>query len=233
MSPGTPSVDALAALARVEIFAGMTADELAEVAAKLRRRHYQRGEVLFSQGSPGSSLYIVESGRVRISLTSADGKELVLNVLEPGDIFGEMALLDGEPRSAGAAALEPCQVLLLARPAFLQFLELHPAVTLRLLAILSRRVRHDTRLLQDAVFLDIPGRLASTLLHLSRPQGPAATGPLVVETRLTQAELAGMIGATRESVSKWLSFYQRQGVLRRRKGQIVILRPEVMRARLS
>src|SRR5688572_11669328 len=113
-------------LRTVSLFAALSADDLAALSARLRRRRYARGQVIFTQGDPGASLCVVEEGRVRVSVVSEDGRELVLRVFGPGDFFGELALLDGEPRSADAVAQEPCTLLLLQRDEFLSVVEARP-----------------------------------------------------------------------------------------------------------
>ena len=219
-------------LAKHGLFAELPAADLRDLSACLRRRRCARGQIIFAQGDPGTSLYVLESGQVKATLATPDGKELVLNVFGPGEVFGEMALLDGEPRSADAVAQEDCQLLVLQREEFVRFLEAHPRVAVSLLAVLSRKLRHTTQQVQDVAFLDVPARLARVLLELSETRGtPTARGPGKT-FRVTQAELAGMIGATRESANKWLGFYEAQGFIRCRRGQVTVLRPEALRRRV-
>jgi CRP-like cAMP-binding protein len=154
----------------------------------------------------------------------------VLNLLGPGDFFGELALLDGEPRSADAVAQEPCQLLLLQRDDFMHFLEARPHVAIKLLATVSRRLRHTTQQAEDIIFFDLPARLARVLLELA--EADSAEGEWVIASRPTQAELAEMVGATRESVNKWLGAYEEQGLIRRERNQLIILQPEALRKRI-
>jgi CRP-like cAMP-binding protein len=219
-------------LAAVDLFAELSAEERAELAACLRRRRYRRGQVIFVRGDAGDSFYIVESGRVKIALTSPDGQELVLNLLGPADCFGELALLDGEPRSADAVAQEPTQLLLLRRDDFLHLLRRRPEAAIRLLALVTRWLRRLTQFAQDEAFLDVPARLARLLLELAEAHGRPAEAGIAIELRLTQADLAGMIGVTRRSVNKWLGFYARQGVIRHERGSLTVLRPDALRARI-
>jgi CRP/FNR family transcriptional regulator, cyclic AMP receptor protein len=225
------ATDSADVLQRVPLFAQLTPAELAGLSRSLRRRRFKRGEVIFFRGDPGDSLYVLETGKIKIVLTSPDGKEVVLSTLGPTDFFGDLALLDGEPRSADAVATESGELLLLHRSDFLQFLEAHPPVAVRLLAILSRRLRRNAQIIQDAAFLDVSGRLARTLLELAA--GHSGQPPLVIRTRLTQTDLAGMVGATRESVNKWLREYDRQGLLHFERGTITIYRPDVLRQLLD
>ena len=210
----------------------LPATVLAELGAYLRRRRYRRGEVVFLQGEAGTSLYIVAAGQVKIALTSADGAEVMLARLGPGEFFGELALLDGEPRSADAVATEASELLLLPRAAFLGLIEARPAIAMRLLTLVSRRLRQDVAVVQDVAFRDVPARLARLLLQLAESEGQPGDAGVVITARLTQTELAGMVGATRESVNKGLGRFERQGLIRRAHGRITVLRPDDLRRRM-
>lgn len=218
-------------LARVTLFAGLAASEQQDLARHLRRRHYAPGQTIFLQGDPGTSLFFLETGQVKIALPSPEGRELVLASLGPGDFFGELALLDGGARSADAIATEASALLLLLRDDFLRYVEQHPKVAIQLLATLCGLVRQNVELLQDATFMDVPARLARTLLQLARPGDRGRREGPPVTPRLTQTELAGMIGATRETVNKCLASFERQGLIRREHGVIALLSPDVLRAR--
>lgn len=222
----------IAALEQVKLFAGLAVEDLVALAANLQRRRYGKGQFIFQQGDPGLCLYLVESGKVKIASVSSEGKGLVLNLFGPGDFFGELALLDGEPRSADAVAQEPCQLLLLQRDDFMHFLEARPHVAIKLLATVSRRLRHTTQQAEDIIFFDLPARLARVLLELAEAERTSAEGEWVITSRPTQAELAEMVGATRESVNKWLGVYEEQGLIRRERNQLFILQPEALRKRI-
>lgn len=219
------------ALQEVSLFAGLSDDDRNGLAQRLRRRRYPRGETLFLHGDPGSFLYVIERGRVKIALSSAEGKEMILAQLGPGDFFGELALLDGGERSADAVVVEEAELWLLGREDFLHFVESRPRVALHALAVLSRRLRQTDQLVHDAAFFDVPGRLANAILRLGESLGHSVDGCTTISRRLTQLELAEMIGSSRESVNKWLSFYQRQGLIRVQHGLIAIVDPEGLRSR--
>ncbi len=219
-------------LASISLFGDLSTEELDELSSHLRRQRYAKGDPIFFCGDPGSSLYIVESGRVKIGLTADDGREAILSLMGPGSFFGELALLDGEPRSADASALEACQLLVLQRDDFARFLEARPQVTTRLLAVVSRRLRANAQTMQDAAFLDVAARLARTLLNLADGHGQTEEGGVRILPKLTQTELAGMIGASRESVNKWLAFYERQKLIRLNRGQIMVLEPVGLQKRI-
>jgi CRP/FNR family transcriptional regulator, cyclic AMP receptor protein len=215
-------------LKAVPLFAPLSAADLERLGQRLRKRRYGRSETIFATGDPGTSLCLIASGRVKLALTSAEGREAILDLLGPGDVFGELALLDGDPRSADAVAIEPTELLLLARDEFLRFLDERPKVAVAMLSVLSRRLRRDAELLQDAAFLDVPARLARAILRLaaSDPDGVTRTPKLV------QSDLAGMAGTTRETLNKWLGFYEDQGLIRREEGRLVVLRPDELRRRI-
>jgi len=220
-------------LSRVTLFAGLAVSEQQELARHLRRRRYAPGQTIFLQGDPGTSLFFLETGQVKIALPSPEGRELVLASLGPGDFFGELALLDGGARSADAIATEASTLLLLLRDDFLRYVETHPGVAIQLLATLCGLVRQNIELLQDATFLDVPARLARMLLQLARPAHQQGDGGPPVTPRLTQTELAGLVGATRETVNKCLASFERQGLIRRDNGVIALLRPDILRARTT
>jgi CRP/FNR family transcriptional regulator, cyclic AMP receptor protein len=220
------------ALAQVSLLGELSSLELDELSVSLRRRRYRKGEVIVVQGEPGSTMYLIESGRVRIAATSAQGKEVILALRGPGEFFGEMALLDGEPRSADAIAHEASTLLLLERTDFKRYLEARPKLAIRMLVAISRRLRQSTRMVEDASFLDVPGRLARVLLDLADSQGKQTDQGIVITSRLTQSELASMVGATRESVNKWLGSFQRLGLVRRDGSLITITSLEKLRKRI-
>jgi CRP-like cAMP-binding protein len=213
----------------VPLFRQLPAPALEELGQNLRLRHFGAGDTVFFQGDPGTSLCIIQSGRIKLSLISASGREVIIDLLGPGDVFGELALLDGEPRSADCVATEVTELLLLQRDDFLQFLEGNPKLTIALLAELSRRLRRDTQLIQDAAFLDVPARLARVILRLAEPQGDAVRAT----PRLTQTNLAGLVGTTRETLNKFLGMYQDEGLIRLERGRIVVLNDAALKSRIS
>ncbi len=221
--------DALAALRRVDLFAGLSEPELNALAGTLHSERYDAGQVIFLRGDPGSSLYLVRSGRVRVVLTSPAGKEVLLNLLGPGDFVGDLALLDGEPRSADVLAHDDCELLSLQREDFMAFLDTHPKAAKHLLAVMSQRLRHNADLIEEVAFLDIGTRLARLLLGLAAERGEPAGNRVTIEGNLSQTDLANMISATRESVNKWLAAYRRKGILDWRQGQLVILQLDRLR----
>jgi CRP-like cAMP-binding protein len=200
----------------------------------MRPRAYAKDEVIFLKGDPGTAFYVIASGRVKIALTSPDGKELILRRQNVGEFFGELALLDDEPRSADAIAMEPSTLLVLQRDTFRHFLAEHPAVATNLLGTVSHWLRRNADQIQDATFLDVPARLARVLLELaSEPGSSEEPRPgAVIPDRMKQGELAALVGATRESINKWLGSFERQGLISYDKGHITLLRPAALKQRI-
>jgi CRP/FNR family transcriptional regulator, cyclic AMP receptor protein len=223
-----------ALLGQVGLFADLSQVELVSLAGLMRRRPYAKDEVIYLRGDPGTAFYVIASGRVKIALTSPEGKELILRRLSAGGFHGELALLDDEPRSADAVATEPSVQLVLQRDEFRKFLADHPEVATRLLGTVSRYLRSNADLIQDATFLDVPARLARVLLDLASAPGATDLPPAgaVLPERMKQGELASLVGATRESINKWLGSFERQGLIAYDKGQITLLRPSGLKQRI-
>jgi CRP/FNR family transcriptional regulator/CRP/FNR family cyclic AMP-dependent transcriptional regulator len=210
------------ALRRVSLFADLRDDELATLADGLSRRVFAKDVILFHKGSPAQSLYLIESGEVRIFALSETGHEITLDVYGPGECFGETALLDGNLRSTGAMALEKTVTYTLGRDGLLRCLELHPQVARRLLALLAHRLEHATAYAENLAFLDVAGRVAAVLLELAARHG-AEHGSVDIELQLTQSELASWVCASREMVNKVLAAYREQKLILMEGHTITIL----------
>ncbi len=216
-------------LARVPLLRNLASRDVEQLVSLLRRRQYARGEVIFLTGDPGVNLCIIESGQVKLTLTCQDlGREVALDHLGRGDVFGDLALLDGEPRSADAIAVEPTRLLLLSRDDFRAFLTSHPAAAIDLLADMSRRLRRDAQIIQDAAFLDVPARLARVALRLAEPgpDGALCTPPM------SQADLASLVLTTRATLNKFLGMLTDQGLLRWDSGRLVVLDKDGLQRRI-
>jgi CRP/FNR family transcriptional regulator, cyclic AMP receptor protein len=183
---------------------------------------------IFDKGDPGDCLYGVLSGRVRIYSTSAEGDEILLNVMEPGELFGEVALLDGSTRTASAAAMEPSELLRIHRDHFLPYVLANPDLILKMLSLLCQRLRWTSSMIEDAAFLAFPARLAKRLLvlaeHYRKPEDRDITVPL------SQHDLGNMVGAGREAINKQLSLWRSAGIVETGRGAIVIRNCEALRA---
>lgn len=209
----------------------MSDDALVSVAAALRTRRYRRGEAIFHVGDPGEALYLVMTGEVKITIPSDEGLEpVILTTIGPGGFFGELALLDGAPRSASAVALGVVEANLLQREAFERVFDAEPGMRRALLATLAREIRRLSAQVEDLHFLDLPGRLANHLVRFATPPSGARDrdgGEQRLAWPYTQGELAGMIGASRQSVNRLLSEFVADGLVRFEGDDLVI--PDVAR----
>jgi CRP/FNR family transcriptional regulator, cyclic AMP receptor protein len=208
-------------LHRVSLFADLRDDELATLADCLGRRVFDRATILFQQGSPAQSLYLIESGAVRVFADSEMGREITLDVYGPGECFGEMALLDGNLRPTGAMAMERTVTYTLQRDDFLRCLELHPQVAHRVMALLAHRLEHTIAYAENLAFLNVAGRVAAVLLELAQRHGTEGGG-IESDVHLTQVELASWVCASREMVNKVLHAYRDQGLIRMEGHKIVV-----------
>jgi CRP/FNR family transcriptional regulator, cyclic AMP receptor protein len=215
--------DKLAMLRNHALFRELAQPVIEQLGTYITRRTIERGTTIFARGDAGTALMGVLSGSVKISLASADGRDIILNIVHPGEIFGEMALLDGQPRSADATAISDCDLMVLDRREFIPFLRTQPDVMLKLVEILCSRVRRTSEQLQDLSFLNLPIRLAKTLLELSafsEPSGPKG------KVAITQREISEIVGRSRESTNKQLREWAKLGWLRVHWGGITILMPD-------
>jgi CRP/FNR family transcriptional regulator, cyclic AMP receptor protein len=220
------------ALAACRLFTGLDERAMELIANALRIRRFRRGEVIFHAGDPGDSLFIVASGSVKITVTAEDGAEpAILTTIGPGGFFGELALLDGAPRSATATAVDAVGTLVLRRDAFDRLVDSEVALRRALLAALAREIRRLTAQVEDLHFLDLPGRLAH---HLLREIDGDSERPAASEARLpwpyTQGELASMIGGSRQSVNRLLADFIEQGLLRFDGDELVVPDPRRLAA---
>lgn len=205
-------------LARHALFSALCPADIDRLAGYARLERYARNQCIFSKGDPGSGLMAVVAGAVRISTPSADGKEIVLNVIQPGEVFGEIALLDGRDRTANAVASQECDILSLERREFVPFLRQNPDAALMLLTVLCERLRRTSEHVEDVVFHDPGSRLAKTILRLGQPIGGGR-----LRLRATQKEIGQMIGLSRESTNKQLQVWVRKGWVVIEKGGLVVL----------
>lgn len=211
----------LALLREAILFSIMTDQELEVLVESLGRRRFARGMIIFHKGAVGQNLYLIESGRVRIFSLSEEGREITLNMYGPGECFGELSLLDGLPRSAGAVAMENMAAYTLRRDNFLRLLDKNPQMANSILELMSMRLRYTTRLAESFAFMDAYGRVAAKLLELADRYGVGEDGN-EIEMRLTQRELASWVAVSRESVNKVLGTFRDQGMITIDGGLITI-----------
>jgi CRP/FNR family transcriptional regulator, cyclic AMP receptor protein len=199
-------------LGECTLFRGLEIPDRTELVSRARVRSFAAGDTIFLMGSAGDSLMAVLSGRVRISMTSPDGKEIVLAILEPGEHFGEVALLDGKERTADASAMTACSLAVLERRDVLSFLEQHPSAWLRIVEVLCARLRNTDQHIAEIALLGLPARLAKALLRMLSTEEPApARGSPPI--KVSQRALGTMVGASRESINKCLGDWQRRRIV--------------------
>ena len=198
------------------LFQGLGAEERAALVTKAHIRRFAAGETIFHMGAPGSSMMAVLAGEVRISISSPEGKELLLAILAAGEVFGEIALLDGKERSADAKAHSACTLAILERRDVLTFFERHPHAWPRIVEVLCERFRDNTQHVAEVALMHLPGRLAKALLRMD-------ADPRSRSGALSQRELGNMVGAARETVNKCLNEWQRRGIIRIEDNAVAIL----------
>jgi CRP/FNR family transcriptional regulator/CRP/FNR family cyclic AMP-dependent transcriptional regulator len=203
------SNNAAQALQKVPFFANLSVDEAAGLGEHLVLRRFNTDQIIFHLGDPGGLLYIITAGKVKISRSTPDGQEALLAILGPGDFFGELALLDDSPRSATAEAIEQTETYTLHRDGFMAFIDSNPRFAHHVLYTLAKRIRHLNNQISDIFFLDLPGRLARTLLLLANDHGRREGDAVRIDLSLTQTDLAEMTGATRVSINKALGRFRR------------------------
>ena len=210
-------------LANTPLFAALDDDAAAALRSCMNETKVARGRTLFNEGDPGDKLYVVSQGKIKLGRTAADGRENLLAVLGPGEMFGELSLFDPGPRTATASAVTDTTVLGLGHSDLQPWLTGRPEVASHLLGALAQRLRRTNEAMADLVFSDVPGRVAKALLDLARRFGVQAEDGLHVTHDLTQEELAQLVGASRETVNKALADFASRGFLRLEARAVVIL----------
>ena len=224
-----PSEALRALLARHVLFRNAAPALLDSLVKFATVRRFEPGDEIFAKGDPGNALSGVLAGRVCIYTVSSEGVEAILNILEPGELFGEIALLDGGPRTASARAMKAVDLLQIHRDHFVPFLHDHPELGVSILPILCGRIRMNVEFIEDTVFLHLPARLAKRLLSLAEVHGKPDPKGVRIGFKLSQQELAHMIGATRERVNKELGIWRERGLIAMEEGMIVV-RPDRLKA---
>jgi CRP/FNR family transcriptional regulator, cyclic AMP receptor protein len=199
-------------------FSALSARDEQELLKRTRCRRVPAGRILFQQGDAGDGLYGILAGRVAFTVDSVDGKELILNVIGPGEFFGEIALLDGKGRTATAVTRDACRLLFIARSEFMSFFGERPEAMSRIIELLCARLRRSTEYIADATFLDLSRRLAKQLVNLAHDDQSSRAAAL----RISHAELAAMLGVSRERVSMQLAAWSDKGILDQGRGHLVV-----------
>jgi len=210
----------LSVLRKHPIFSDLDSEALDQLCRYAKHTVLKRGSTIFSKGDPGNSLYAVISGTVKISLSSPDGRNAILNLVGPGELFGEMSVLDGQDRSADATANTNCEIYVIDRRDFLPFVRSQPALSMKFIELLCNRLRWTTDQVEQVILQDLPGRLASALLGLAEKRKLEPESHTIA---ITQQEISEMVGMTRESINKQLRAWAARDWVRLEHGAIVVL----------
>jgi CRP/FNR family cyclic AMP-dependent transcriptional regulator len=210
----------LSVLRQHPIFCDLEPEAFDQLSRYAKRSALKRGVSIFSKGDPGNSLFAVISGTVKISISSADGRSAIFNLIGPGEIFGEVALLDGLARTADATANTNCELFVVDRREFLPFLRSQPALAMKFIELLCSRLRWTSDQVEQVILQNLPGRLASALIGLTEKHKPTPAGRAIA---ITQQEISEMVGMTRESINKQLRIWAGRNWVRLEHGAIVVL----------
>jgi len=213
-------------LRNVSLFESLDQQELEALSDVTFTRTFSKDNVIILAEEEGDTLFILKKGQVKVSIVSEGGREVILSLLGPGSVFGELSLLDGKPRSANVVAIEETDLLMLRRADFLQLIHKTPQIATALLAELATRMRKTDRQIEGLALLDVTSRISDTLLQLATEQGAETADGVTIESRPTHQELANMSGTTRETVSRVLKRLEGQGYINRNGRKITILREE-------
>jgi CRP-like cAMP-binding protein len=225
--PGSkPALDKRAILRAHPLFGKVGPELIERLTSYAHTKAVPAGMTIFQKGDPGDCLFAVCAGTVKISNRSFDGKESVFNLINAGDIFGEIALLDGHERTADAQAVTDCDLMVINRRDFIPVVESHPKLALKLIEVLCARLRHTSGQVEDIMFLDLPARLAKTLLWLAA-NSKSGHGRKV---SITQREIGQIIGMTRESTNKQLRAWEERNWIRLERGSVVLIDPDSLAA---
>jgi len=228
-SPVATAMNAQAFLGRVSIFSGVAADSLARIASITGEKTFPKRSIIFHEGDVGDTLYLLRSGRVKISKITEDGREKTLTIMQPGDFFGEMAIFDNLPRSATAEVSDDAATLYtVAKRDFDRLVMEHPSIALQIIRDLTRRIRLVNQQVEDLAFKDVHERVASTLNHLSKSEGRNLGAKVLINLKMTHQDLANMVGSSRETVTRALNRLQDEGIISIAHQQITINQPNLL-----
>jgi CRP/FNR family cyclic AMP-dependent transcriptional regulator len=202
------------------IFSDLEPDAFDQLCRYAKLSHLKRGATIFSKGDPGNSLFAIISGAVKISSSSAEGRSAILNLIGPGEVFGEVALLDGLSRTTDAIANSDCEIFVIDRREFIPFVRSQPALAMKFIELLCARLRWTSEQVEQVILQDLPGRLASALIRLTERH---RLTPAARTISVTQQEISEMVGMSRESINKQLRAWETRNWVRLEHGAIVVL----------
>jgi CRP/FNR family cyclic AMP-dependent transcriptional regulator len=210
-------------LRNVPLLNGLSESALASIAALAQRKRYEARDVVVQQSEPGGDLFVIIEGHLKVVSAGADGRDIALGIMGPGEVFGEVSLLDGEPRSATNTAIDGCELLVIRREPFMRFLESSPKTAIELLRVLARRLRRLTERSDDVAFLRVGNRLAKRIADLAEKYGQRLpSGSLRLTFKLSQQEIGELVSATRESANKQIKVWEQAGLLSQQNGHLIV-----------
>jgi len=210
------------ALKKVPLFSNLSNNELEVLSEAAAVREYDKNETIIQKQDEGDSFFSLVSGRVKVVLTDDEGKEFIVGILQPLEFFGEMSLLDGEPRSASVVAIEKTEVIVLKRDDFLRQFVSNPEMAKKVIAVLGKRLRHANEHIESLVFLDVCGRLARVLLDMATESGKEVDGGIEFSITHSRTELANLVGTTRETLTRALKTLETMGYIKIKKNTFLI-----------
>ena len=213
-------------LSRAGIFQGVDPDAVVNLISQMQTESFPRGTTIFDEGEPGDTLYIIIEGKVKLARHAPDGRENLLSVMGPSDMFGELSIFDPGPRTSSAVCVTEVNAATMDSEMLRTWINDHPEISQQLLRVLARRLRRTNASLADLIFTDVPGRVAKTLLQLANRFGTHEGGALRVNHDLTQEEIAQLVGASRETVNKALATFAQRGWIRLEGKSVVIVDTE-------
>ena len=209
-------------LRRVALFSGLTDEEFIDLAALTHNREYKKGTFIVLAEDVGDEFFIIRKGRVKVNIVHEDGREIILSLLGEGEVFGELSLLDGQPRSANVVTAEPTELIILRRDHFIDLIYKHPHIAAAMLSELAGRLRKTDMQIEGLALMNVASRVSKTILNLVLEQGSETAEGIVLEKRPTHQELAKMAGTTRETVTRVLSRLEKEGYIRCKGRQILV-----------
>jgi len=217
-------------LKKVPLFSSLKNEELEAISQALFKKRYMKDQMILLADEEGDTLFIIIQGKVKVTSFSENGKEVIFSILNEGDFFGDMSLLDGKPRSASVIAIEESELCLLRREEFNHLIEKHPGIALKLLKELTSRLRKADERIESLALLDVSGRIAGILLQFAEESGKRLPdGGVIIRSRPTHQELANMVGTTRETVTRILNQMEQKNYIVMSGKSVTIPNPDILK----
>jgi len=220
-------------LKEIPLFSNLEEDEFEQLSSICIEKHFEKGQVIFYEEDMGTSFYLIMSGQVKIVMLSNDGREHILGVLKEKDFFGEISLLDGQPRSASALALSDVKAITITRDDFTKLLRNNPDITLKIMFVLCKRLRQADRHVESLAFLSAPGRVARTIFELAEQHGNIENGKFVIAHKMTRQEFANIAGTSRETLTRVLMDFQDEQIITISKNQIILENEKLLKEKIN